>query len=246
MAKTRTLVQLRTEVRQAAGKENSKHVTDAEIDREINRAIAAWWDKLLDYNQDHWIRAAIEISVAAGDTGKSLATNTTAIQGAVLDVLAVEVEFGDKVYKICPLDDWEMRHELLNRTTGWQEGGEIYYLLGRDCDLELALEWYPQPTANHCVVVHFLHGAPELTLDSDVLNGINGWEEWVVWQAASYCLNKEESNWAYAIQRRNEVEQRMAKAGPTRDKNKARRVRDVRGRRRRGERGLMDVWGDRR
>lgn len=67
MARSRTLLQLRDEVRQRADMVNSAFVTDAEVDRCINQSWAQLYDRLLATGEDYYIKY-VDITLPAGQS----------------------------------------------------------------------------------------------------------------------------------------------------------------------------------
>lgn len=72
MARSRTLLQLRDEVRQRADMVNSAFVTDAEVDRCINQSWAQLYDRLLATGEDYYVKYVDLPSQASSSSAYSL------------------------------------------------------------------------------------------------------------------------------------------------------------------------------
>lgn len=202
MARTRTLAQLRQEVRQRADLESSNHVTDSEVNRYVNQSCAALHGLIAEADEDY-LTVSTTITTVAG-------TGTYAFTGyrirwveAVINGLTVR------------LDRWrfDQRDQLINAATRWTSTGAIplyRYVRGQ-------ISLLPVPDGAYSVTIWHIDPFADLTLDSDTFNGEDGWEEWVVLDAAIKCLTKEESDPSALMAERQRVEQRIRAALGTRD-----------------------------
>jgi hypothetical protein len=56
----------------------------------------------------------------------------------------------------------------------------------------MKIRLYPIPTSGQTYYVHYVPTTTTIDDSADVLRGINGWEEWIVWDVAIKCLLKED------------------------------------------------------
>lgn len=227
MARTRTLAELRAEVRQRADIENSQHVLDPEITRYINQSGAALHAKVVEAGDDHY-------------TNRVQGTLAAVIGSAVVTLLAVPADY----YKLLNLSvTVNGRRWPLERGT-WDEfvlmqdagiGGRIppkYRQTGVS-----ALTIFPAISAagGEAYGLIYAKAYVDLAADGDTLDGRDGWEEWVVIDAAIKCVVKEESDPRALQAEREQVWARIKEQVATIDQANPHRVRDV-------EAAALDPW----
>jgi hypothetical protein len=91
------------------------------------------------------------------------------------------------------------------------------------------IRFTPAPDGSTDIRIWYIPRSPELTADSDKLQGFNGWEEYVVIDAAMKMLEKEESNTEALVLRKNRIIQRIYSMAQARDYNFPEQVVDVTG-----------------
>lgn len=186
MARTVTLLDLRTRVRQRADAENDPHVTDTEIDGLINNAHTAFYDLLIGSAPPDYFRTSYSFSTASGTVAYNL-----------------------------PSDFYKLRQLYVIDQTG------IYRPL-EQVD-EVARYSYRAPNATCSMRLDYVPVPTDLADDTDELDGINGWDEFIVLTAAIDIKNKKEDDASALIRKRNEVQARMEKMAP-RDEGSPRHV----------------------
>ena len=87
------------------------------------------------------------------------------------------------------------------------------------------------PMAGQTVRLLYVPRATLLVVDADTIDGVNGWEEFIVVDACIKALAKEESDVSVFAMRREKLEQRLASEIENRDAGSPARVADVLGRR---------------
>lgn len=85
----------------------------------------------------------------------------------------------------------------------------------------------PAPTSG-TYLHHYVKCATPLASESDTIDGVNGWEEWIVYDVASKLLLKEQSDATQIIRDRDAIEERIRAYAADRDANPGRIV-DSRG-----------------
>lgn len=81
------------------------------------------------------------------------------------------------------------------------------------------------------LVIYYVPACPRLALQGDSFDGINGWEEYVVVDAAMKCLEKEESDIQALMMRKGQLTDRINRMAPERDAGMPERVQSLRHRR---------------
>ena len=231
MALTRTLLQLRDEVRQRADMVNSAFVTNAEVNRCINESWAHMYDQLLATGEDYYLKY-VDIPATAGGYF-DFASYTSSTGGAATDVYqvrGVDARYSDQVVLNVPRFNWEERNVysaaaplipyypivayrvIQNPTTG----NDSIHLIPDNQSTgaqNLRVWYYPNPKV--------------LASDSDTLDGRSGWEEWVIIDAAIKLLTKEESDTSSLERQAARVWARILNAAQNRDAGQAKRITDV-------------------
>ena len=83
------------------------------------------------------------------------------------------------------------------------------------------------PTAGYTVTMIYTPVLARMTSDSDTFDGVNGWEEWIVLDAAIKALNKEESDVSVLMAQRGDVEAEITSMAGDRDGAWPSRIVDV-------------------
>lgn len=183
MARTRQLSELRTEVRQRADLENTTFVSDSELTRYINQSAARLYGRLADRFEGDFVTSATLATVAG--------TEAYTIHASFFRLASVP-PIATINGRYVPLKRWQPQERagLLEPTTWWQSGAPVYYRLQASDQISLL----PIPDGVYSVQVFYIPGFTALSADGDTFDGRNGWEEWIVLDAAIKCLLKEESD----------------------------------------------------
>lgn len=204
---TRTLAQLREEVRQTADiTYETQWASDAEINRYINSALSDWWDLLLEvHGQEHYLEEYL-VQTVAGTATYDIDDSSQAEFYALKGVDRVD---GDLRVPLAP-------YNFLNRNYGTQ-GTPLWYRRMGSVDPDTGeytkqIRFVPTPDGTYDIYLLYVPAAPVLDNDADVWHGHNGWEEYIVTMAAIRCLTKEESDTSALQLRKMELEQRIRNA----------------------------------
>ncbi len=181
-----TLASLRTRIRQRTDTENSEFVTDAELTQLINTSYAELYGLLIRASLH---RAEITYAVVAtGATSYDLPADFFGLIGVY------RTEDEDKV----PLERFPDKFRPGTRTGD----ATMYRVVGTDLTL------YPNPGSGTYDLVYIpLPGT--LVADTDTMDGMLGWEEFVVLDASICVLEKEGSNTTTLERKRAMILQRI-------------------------------------
>ncbi len=227
MARTRTLLQLRDEVRQRADMVNSDFVTNAELDRYLNESISELYDMLISCKGQEWYMERHTFTTVANQHDYLI---SALVPFYVL--LGVDADIGGS--SPTPLRPYMLdeRHDRM-LGSGWSS---TRYRLSGSVDQTTGVYQHritlkPAPTAAGTnVTLLYIPHAPVLDNDADVWDGFNGWEEYAIVDAAIKCLEKEESS-TIALERRKErLMERIEGLAASHDNGFPERVTDVTGR----------------
>lgn len=216
--------------------ENGGPVTDAELRTEALASVQRLYDLLISARGQEYYRKTVETYVVAGqplyhlpsDFYKLLAVfanpSTSAISGVVVAGTFGETDSRDSAgwFRLDPFEMRDLARYMGRRATGPEECG--YRLRGaqwEDPSGEFGvgtedLEISPSPSTAWALRVEYLPVAWTTLSGTEMkLNGVNGYEQFVVLETAIYALQKEQSD-ASHLERRLAAEttriEAMAKA----------------------------------
>lgn len=218
MARTRQLVDLRADVRKRADIENAtdRH-PDADLDRYINQGGAALRDLMIEVRGRQYFRKSPPQTITTlGNTSRyALATD-------FYRLISVRIQGpgGMRLVPFIPEDEPWLR--------------EPTFTVSKPTHYELQpgyIECLPLHSAGWTIVVDYIPVYTDLVNGTDTLDGLDGWEEYVVNFAARCCAVKdEEYELIQALEQdMARLERRIKTLAPGRDSFRAERVKDVRG-----------------
>lgn len=218
MARTATLLELRTRAYKRSGNENETgRFPAAEVTVDVNESIAALYDMLVECWGSDRFEASQTISVTSG-------TSTYALAAAFMDLLAVELIDGGNRFALNKFMRGE-KPSLLSTSAVYGPRPTMYSLIGANIEL------LPTPSAAYTLTVRYVPAATELVSDSDTFDGVNGWEEWVVVDVARKMATKDRDFQLVQVLDADKLrlEERIRARAPQRDRTGKRRIVDVRG-----------------
>ncbi len=228
MARTRTLAQLQTEVLQTADMEEVADFLDTtagtgEVARYINASIQALFDLLIEVQGEEWFLKSDTFSTVAGTSEYSIAVT----DDDFYLLRGVDWESGDYKVPMRPYNFLERHDDDISWSTfrtPWG-GVPLRYRLFGELDASNPTTGYthkirltPEPDSAETVRLWYIPHPPVLDSASDVFDGFNGWEEFVVVDAAIKLLQKEESDTQPLELRKGRIEQRIRSLAPLHDK----------------------------
>jgi hypothetical protein len=191
MARSRTLANLRADVRERADMVGSTFITDATLNEYINQSAARLYNKL----------------VAARGHSYYQTTYSFTTTSATLYAL--------------PADFWELQLAYIDYGGGRKQTMRPFMMR------ELA-RWSEQsPQAGYTVYMRYTPAPVRMVADGDTFDGIAGWEEWIVLDAAIKALNKEESDTTVLGAQRADIEADITALAGDRDAIFPDRITDV-------------------
>lgn len=230
MPDTRTLLQIRTDVRRYADMENSSYVSDAEIDRLINLGVRALWGEQARLDIDRPVQRT-EIATTSGTREYALPSDFVAVR-------LVEVLQGTGSEEAYPIRAYNLSEGHTTNTGLWGstyiDGEHLRYaIFGQGMDgSESRIRFDPDPEGR-VFRLWYLANPGTLTSDTDTYDGVIGGEEYVALWAAEQLLIKEESDPSMLIRRRLEYMETLKTILASRDMGSAHHVARTRSRRRR-------------
>ena len=218
MARAVTLTTLQQRVQRRVNLEGATtFLTTAELTDNINESIAHCYDLVRKAFGDDYYRAAYSFSVTSG-------VSSYALPADFLDVISVDIQLSPT--SIISAKRYTERERNIYRwfPTGWVFGQPVFYrLVGGN------INFIPNPSGPFTITVNYVPAATKLVNGSDTFDGINGWEEFVVLDAAIKCAIKDQRYDLVQILQgeRARQEQRILDLAPERNAGEAERVQDV-------------------
>lgn len=212
-----TVEDLMKKVRQRTDQETSSFISDEELIDYIDGSFADFYDQITGlYEQYNLTFATI---VTAADTQiYNLPANFYKAQG-----IETATSGGKKV----SLE----RFEWADRNNTTDDIGQVsdvgtnveYNIMGN------TIMFNPQPQAGLNITVWYTPSAPKLTSKSQIVDGINGWEELIIADASIKVYEKQEQDPGVFMSQKKRMIERMQEMGQNRDAVKPRKVSDARG-----------------
>lgn len=187
MSLTRTLLQLRTDLRARADQVSSTYRADSVCNRYLSESCRSLVSRLVDeYEELYWATSA-----TVNTTANQL---TTELPSDFWKLVTTRVELNGRRDPLRKADLADLDREATSRG-GWTVAKPGYRIMGRQ------LYWEPIPRAVHTVTLYYVPtgiffstgGTPisEFAADTDYFDGVFGWESWVVLDAAIKLTNDE-------------------------------------------------------
>lgn len=211
-----TLLKLRTQARQRADKVNSGFVLDAELNQYVNNSIAELYDLLVAaYGNDYYLKT-YTFSTDGIASDYNLPTDFYKMEG--LDLYVNSSSF-------ITLKPFQFNERArLQNGNNWaaitQAQGPRYHLKAN------VISFMPLPSVNN-LTMYYVPVCAELVGDSDTFDGINGWEEYVIIDAAIKMLQKEESDVSILMGQKQMLTKRIEAMAENRDIGHSFKVSDV-------------------
>lgn len=223
MTDTLTLAQLRTRSRERADMVNSTFITDSELNGYINYSYKALYDLLVEANEDYNLTSG-NLTISSG--------NTIALPADFYKLRGVDdLSYGTTSPRTCRKFNWNERNkfqpETLASADRLYEYSEVQYrIVGNTLFIE------PEESAVRSYKLWYIPTLPTLTADGDLADGVQGWLEYVIVDAAIKCLVKEESDIRPLMTIKQEIQERITRMRHNRDQALPEKIARTRGRER--------------
>lgn len=181
--RTVTLAELKTLTRQRANMEKSQLVGDAELISYINGSATELYDLLVEKFQSDFYFKDYTFTTVNGQDLYALPTDFYVLQG-------VDLQMNQRVY---PLRKFNFNDRFRQDITAF------YDIEGFRTNLRYRLEgnnirFNMKPIENQSFRIWYSPVCPKLVTDADTFDGVNGWEEYIIVDAAIKCKIKEETD----------------------------------------------------
>lgn len=213
-----TLAELRQLVRQRADMENSNFVSDAELNAYINSSYKELYDLLVATFEDYYTLDPVEFTLSGSTHTYDLPANFYKLRGVDFKNSSSGSEWST-VRPFVFTERNRVNNTFYGNLYSWDQ--RSYRILGNK------LVFYPQENAEGTYRIWYVPRTTELAGDTDELDGINGWEEYVVVDAAMKVLIKEESDIQPLVLQKEQMRKRIEDMAKDRDAGESDRIGDV-------------------
>jgi hypothetical protein len=213
---TVTLAQLKTQSRQRADMENSTLISDPELTTIINSSAAELHDLLIGVYEDYKLSSST-LSVTPNVDTYSLPNDFYKLRGVDL-----VLDSAGNAVTLKPFNFQERNSYLYTPT--WNVVGLSYlryHILGN------SIRFVPVPSTSQTVKLWYIPAVTKLVLDTDTLDGVNGFEEYIIIDAAMKMRIKEETDISELVMQKEAMKQRINAMASGRDASQPERIADV-------------------
>lgn len=226
MATTLTLAQLRTAAKQRADMENSTFVSDSEWNSYLNQSAFELYDLLVTLYEDYYIQAPLTINTT-GEQQYALPDDFYKMRGVDLGL-----SNSQNAYVSLRKIDFEERNKYFYpqlNTTYLGYFNLRYRVFGN------TLFFVPAPSAGQFIRIWYIPTYQTMDADGDELQGVSGWTEYVIVDAAIKALQKEESDCQLLVGQKMALKKRIEESAMNRDAGQPDTIASIRSR--------SDRWG---
>jgi len=215
--RTITLGELKQKARERADMVNSQFIKDAELVGLINDSITDLYDLLTDTYEDYYIHDSTITTISNQDT-YSLPSDFYKLRGVDYFITANEA-LSVKQFQFAERNVYERSIIYSGGLDG--DSRLRYRILGNN------IRFIPLPDAGKSIKLWYVPVSSKLSADIDTFDGINGYEELVILDAAIKMLQKEESDTSSLERRYQRIWKRVMDSAANRDAGESARVSDV-------------------
>lgn len=221
-----TLAELRDQIRERTDKVDSDYVTDSELNNYINSSIAEFHDLVVQaYGSDYSVDI-VEFTLTPGQD-----------QYELVDIVVGSGTLKDVFYKIRAVDarlngdDWfNIKQFNFNERNKFQNNGIWNYLGLSNVRYRLVgskLVFSPLPDNSTDIRLWYVPKATKLIDDTDELDDVNYWSEYIITDASIKVLQKEESDTTVLQQQKINLKRRIEEVANNRDVADSESISDV-------------------
>lgn len=211
-----SLGQVRLLSQQRADRVNSQFVTMPEWNSYINQSYFELYDLLVTLYEDYYLAAPVNFTTDGSNT--YTLPNGTNFSGAKPFYKLMGVDCGQDANNNARFTLKKFDFIQRNRYVYPNIGGSLlgvfnmqYRVLGD------SLHFIPTPSANQIITVWYIPRVTQLLQDTDIMDGVSGWTEYVITDAAIKALQKEESDVSVLMAQKQMLKQRIEESAMNRD-----------------------------
>ena len=213
--KTVSVRELKDRIRRRTDQENSSFIDDDEMMEYLNSAYAEYYGLITTIYEDYNVSTADILTVADA--------NIYNLPSSFFKLIGVDYNADtDSVSELQPFAFTE-RNRLGNVVSEVNGRTNIKYKIIGD-----TITFLPTPPANRKIRLWFVPAAPNLTKDTQLIDGINGYEEMIICEVAMKIMNKQEQEAGPFVAAKAAVMTRIKNEAPNRDAGRAPKIGDSR------------------
>ncbi len=212
-----SLGQIREMSKQRADRVNSNFVTDAEWNSYITQSAFELYDLLVTLYEDYYLAPPLEFTTD-GTTFQYPLPNGSNYTGAPAFYKLMGVDLGldssNNAWVTLKKFDFIQRNRYVYpniTSTFFGVFNMRYRIVGN------TLYFMPVPSGGQIVRLWYIPRMTQPLLDTDILDGVNGWTEYVIVDAAIKALQKEESDTSMLMIQKQALLTRIQDSGMNRD-----------------------------
>lgn len=231
-----SLGQIRTLAQQRADREASNFVTLPEWNSFINLAADELYDLITTTYEDYNMYQPVYFTTSGSTASYPLPDGTSTFQNSNKQNIVPP-----PIYKLSGIDlglnnapnGFVTVHKYnfidRNRYVFPNTASTIYGVFGLQYRfIGNSIRFIPQPSSSQPIGIWYIPRRTQLLLDTDVTDGFNGWNQYVIIRAAKYALDKEESATDKLDTEILYLKTRIEESAPNRDEGQADTVSDTR------------------
>ena len=235
---TNTLGQLRLEAQQRADRVNSDFVTTAEWNNYLNKSMEELYDLLVScFGAEYYVAQPYQLTTNGASQQYPLPDGSATYQlpnnggtaPAFYKLLGVDCGVQSAPQNNAWLTLKRFNFLARNRYVYPQIGSTFlgivalqYRVMGNN------IMFIPAPAGNQTIQLWYIPRLKKLLRDTDVADGVNGWLEYVIVDAAIKALQKEESDVSVLMARKQELVARIEEMADNRDAGEPDKIVDAR------------------
>lgn len=230
MSTSMTLLELRTAVRQRADMVNSTFVTDAEFNSYINQSYFELYDLLVTTYDDYYVAPPLIIPTTSVGSNGLLPLPDGVLYTAApafYKLLGVDLGLSNNTTAFVTIKRFEFisRNRYVYPQLNSTYLGVFnlrYHLTGNN------LMFIPNPSGGQYIRLWYIPRLQTLTLDVDLADGISGWTEYIICDAAIKAGQKEETDVSVLAAQKMMLIKRIEETAMNRDAGQPATISDTR------------------
>jgi hypothetical protein len=220
---------LQTAVRQRADIVGSQFVSDSELTSYINQSYFELYDLLVqEYGDNYYVAPAVTFTTDGTSQSYALPNGTNySAAPALYKLLGVDLQLSPgNTGSYVTLKQFNFsernRFAIPNTSNFYGVTNLRYHIMGDN------LMFQPLASAGQVIQLWYIPRMTQLSGASDTVEGVSGWTEYIIVDAAIKCMQKEESDVSVLMAQKQALIKRIEAAAENRDAGMPATVADVR------------------
>lgn len=210
---------LRSRALDLADMVNSDFVDAATVNEWVNTAADELYDLLVSKFQDYFTKSIAFLTVASQEQ--------YALPADFYKLTGVDLVNGGKTRTLLPFPFHE-RNRYRNASAFYGlQAKPRYWIRGSAGSGGTFLHLLPIPPGGLAGTFWYVPARTQLVVDADTFDGVNGWEDFIVFDVAARLVGKEEGDASLWVTKKQEVRQRIEIAAQERDVGEPATITDV-------------------